>query len=216
MIPGLVALGGSLLGGLFSGSAQKKAARTASNAQVQATQLGVDETSRQFDALQEILAPYVGAGESALSGMLSLAGVGGGQQQAIDQIAKSPEMAALTQQGENAILQNAAATGGVRGGNTQSALAQFRPQMLSQLINQQYSRLGGIAGMGQASAAGVGAAGMSAAAKISELFGDQGAARAGQALAAGKANANMFGNMSQFVGGIAGLSKDNVFGKGVF
>jgi hypothetical protein len=53
------------------------------------------------------------------------------------------------------------ATGGLRGGNVQAALGQFQPQLLAQLIDQQYSRLGGLTSIGQNAAAGVGNAGMS-------------------------------------------------------
>ena len=70
-------------------------------------------------------------------------------------------------QGENAMLQNAAATGGLRGGNLQGALAKFRPQVLSQLINQRMAQLGGLAGMGQQAATtlgtGLGSAGAAGA-----------------------------------------------------
>lgn len=71
------------------------------------------------------------------------------QETAIDRIAQSPLLAELTRQGEEAILQNAAATGGLRGGNTQAALAEFRPQMLQNEIDKQFARLAGIGGMGQ-------------------------------------------------------------------
>ena len=55
----------------------------------------------------------------------------------------------MVQQGQDAILQNASAIGGLRGGNTQAALAQFRPALLSQLIAEQYNRLGGLSSLGQ-------------------------------------------------------------------
>ena len=79
------------------------------------------------------------------------AGMTGEQAQAtaIDRIANSPILQELTRQGEEAILQNASATGGLRGGNVQGALAQFRPQMLQQEIDKQYARLAGLSGMGQ-------------------------------------------------------------------
>jgi hypothetical protein len=104
-------------------------------------------------------------------------------------------MLAMTQQGENAILQQGAATGGLRGGNVQGALAQFRPQALSSLINQQYGRLGGITQMGQASAAGVGAAGMQTGQSVAGLLGQQGSAVAGGILGAGQANAQANANL---------------------
>jgi hypothetical protein len=71
------------------------------------------------------------------------------QEAAIGRITQSPLLQELTRQGEEAILQQAAATGGLRGGNVQAALAQFRPQMLQQEIDKQLARLSGIAGAGQ-------------------------------------------------------------------
>jgi hypothetical protein len=73
------------------------------------------------------------------------------QAQAIERIAQSPLLAELTRQGEEAILQNRAATGGLRGGNTQGALAQFRPAMLQAEIDKYYGRLAGLSGVGQQS-----------------------------------------------------------------
>lgn len=153
---------------------------TAANIQGDAAQAGIDETRRQFEAMQELLSPYVQAGTQSLTAQQDLAGLNGPEAQAaaLQGISSSPEMLALTQQGENAILQQGSATGGLRGGNVQGALAQFRPQALSSLINQQYSRLGGITQMGQASAAGVGAAGMQTGAQVADLLGQQGQAAA--------------------------------------
>ena len=153
---------------------------TAANIQGDAAQAGIDETRRQFEAMQELLSPYVQAGTQSLTAQQDLAGLNGPEAQAaaLQGISSSPEMLALTQQGENAILQQGSATGGLRGGNVQGALAQFRPQALSSLINQQYSRLGGITQMGQASAAGVGAAGMQTGAQVAGLLGQQGQAAA--------------------------------------
>ena len=121
------------------------------------------------------------AGAKAVAAESDLSGLNGpeAQARAIASISNGPEMAALTQQGENAILQNAAATGGLRGGNTQGALAQFRPQMLSSLIGQQYQRLGGIAGLGQNSAATFGQGAVAAGGQQASLYGQQGASAAG-------------------------------------
>lgn len=169
---------GSALGGAFEG---EKSAGQASQAQQQAAQGGIDEQRRQFDAVQKLLQPYVQAGQSSLTGQQDLLGLGtpGAQQQAIQSLQGSPQFQALQQQGENAILQNASATGGLRGGNVQAALAQFRPALLSGLIDQQYSRLGGLTALGQNAAVGVGNTGMQTGANVANLLGQQGAARAG-------------------------------------
>jgi hypothetical protein len=212
-------------------------------------------TGQQNAANQALFAPYVKAGQGALGGLnqYAQAGLGGlkgqqalmgllgvdAQKQAIAGIEGGPEFAALRQQGENAILQNASATGGLRGGNTQAALAQFAPQQLSSLIQQrlgQYGSLAGlgaqnlgllgqlgqqgagaqasggldalraalgitsnvagnIAGLGSQYTANVGNAYNANAASIADLLGQQGVARAGNALAQGQANANMWSTL---------------------
>jgi hypothetical protein len=91
----------------------------------------------------------------------------------------------MVQQGEEAMLQNAAATGGLRGGNLEGALASFRPQVLSELINQQYARLGGLTSIGQSAAGGVGAAGLRTGDNVAALLSAKGDAAAAMKLANG-------------------------------
>jgi hypothetical protein len=127
------------------------------------------------------------------------------QQSMIQQISSGAEYGALVRAGEEGILQSASATGGLRGGNTQSALARFRPEILSSLIRDEYSRLGNMASMGQNAAAGLGNAGMQLGQNISNQYGQIGQAQAGAALARGQATANMWGNIAGSVGLAAGL-----------
>lgn len=187
---------------VVGGAVQSRSANRAANAQEAAADAGIGEQRRQFDAVQKLLAPYVDAGTQGLQGQLNLAGLGGAeaQQAAIDQIMQGPEYGNLVEQGEESILQNASATGGLRGGNTQAALAQFRPSVLSGLINQQYGRLGGLAGMGQASAAGVGQAGLQTGQNVAGLMQQGGAAAAGGAMAQGNIWGNVFGQVGQLGG----------------
>lgn len=124
------------------------------------------------------------------------------QRQAISGIQASPQFEALTQQGEEAMLQRASATGGLRGGDIQGALAQFRPQMLSQLIESQYSKLGGMAGQGQSAAGLQGGYGQQTSSNIANLLQQQGAAQAGGQIAAGQAGQQAFQNILG-LGGIA-------------
>ncbi|MES3022738.1 MAG: hypothetical protein V4857_14255 [Pseudomonadota bacterium] len=200
-------LGAAVVGGVASSSASKSASKTAANAQTQAADMGIQEQRRQFDAMQTLMAPYTAAGLPALGQQQDILGLNGREKQgmAISGIENSAQFGSMMQQGENAILQNASATGGLRGGNTQGALAQFRPQLLNQLIDQQYSRLGGMTTLGQNSAAGVGAAGMASGNQITQLLGNQGAAQAGAALAGGRADAQMYNGISnafgQYLGG---------------
>jgi hypothetical protein len=206
-----VALGGAaLVGGIYSANKQSHAAQDAAGQQAASAQQGIDEQRRQFDAVRQLLQPYVDTGNNALTQQGNIAGLNGGdaQQSAISALQNSPQFAALQQQGNNAILQNASATGGLRGGNTQAALAQFSPALLSQMINDQYSRLGGLSSMGQNAAAGVGNAGMQTGSAVSGLLQQQGAALAGGSLAQGRAQAgyaNAFGNAIGTYAGFGGF-----------
>lgn len=204
---------GSVITGVMASNAQSDAASTAANAQTQSSAAGIAEQRRQFDSIRELLAPYANAGTGALGQQQALLGLSGNdaQKSAIDAIANGPEMQALTQQGENSILQNASATGGLRGGNIQAALAKFRPQLLSQLIQQRFQNLGGITSIGQNAAAGTGNAGMNSANQITNLLQQQGAAQAGAALASGNAQAQAWGGVGQSIGNVAMLKALKVF-----
>ena len=188
----------------------------------------ISDLTAQRDALpangQGGLQAYTEAGLEGLQGQRNLLGLGGAdaQQQAYDQIMQGPAFKTMMQQGENSILQNASATGGLRGGNVQGALAQFSPQLLNQLINQQYSQYSGLSSQGgnvgqflansgqqattdlsrfgQASAAGQAASSTNAGNQIALLRQDQGAAQAGQALAQGQNYANLASSLAQAYG----------------
>lgn len=180
-------IGGALLTGglgLIGANNASNAAENAADAQSASAAAGIAEQRRQFDAIQQMLSPFVGAGTDALGGLLDFTGLNGQEAQAgaYSGIENSAQFASMTQQAENAMLQNASATGGLRGGNTQRALAELRPNILNSLVDQQYARLGGLATMGQNSAAQVGSAGQNMANNVTQLYGQQGAAQAGGAL----------------------------------
>jgi len=131
---------------------------TASNNATDALQAGTDQMQAQ-------LKPYADAGLPALEMQRAMSGSLGpeAQAQAYANIRNSSGFQDQLRMGENSILSNASATGGLRGGNTQGALGQFAPALLNQAIGQQYSQLGGLTSIGQNAAAGVGNAGMEGA-----------------------------------------------------
>jgi hypothetical protein len=197
---------GKWIGKLTGAQAQADAAGQAAQTQGASAQAGIDEQRRQFDAYQQMLQPFVNAGRGSLAGQQDLLGLSGApaQQSAINAIQSSPQFAALQQQGQNAILQNASATGGLRGGNVQGALAQFNPSLLSGLIDQQYQRLGGLTQIGQNSAAGTGSAGLQTGNNVAQLLQQQGAATAGGQLAAGGVGRQGFSDLLKIGSTIAG------------
>jgi hypothetical protein len=144
------ATGSHVLGGLTgadAADATKEAANTSAAAQMQ-----------QLNYLKEINAMPQQYKEQALAKLNALYGGGdagaGVQQGLIDQAKTSPmytELMGGLKQGENAILRNASATGGLRSGNTNMALADYGTQLSNQALtssyNQQLSGLSGLAGL---------------------------------------------------------------------
>jgi hypothetical protein len=215
-VTGLIVGGSQLLGGMM----QADAAGEAAGIQAGAAEAGIAEQRRQFDALQALLKPYTEAGLPALQQQQALLGLQGpeAEQAAIERIRGGETFQALAQQGEEALLQRTSATGGLRGGNIQGALAQFRPALLNQAIEQQYGRLGGMTQLGQRSAAGVGAAGMESGTNVANLLAQQGAARAGGELGEAKAFSGLFNLPAQVLGfqygagGKGGVGFGSLFG----
>lgn len=134
------------------------------------------------------------------------------QRQAIQQIEQGPQFQELVRQGEQGILQSASATGGIRGGNVQAALAQFRPNILNQLIEAQYGKLAGLTslgsssaqnllGTGQASAAGTAAAGQQSASNIGNLMVGMGQAQAASQIGQAQAKAQGATGITGAIGG---------------
>ena len=229
---------GDVVGGITGAKQAGQAAERAGQVQAGAAEAGIAENRRQFDKLVELMSTYVAVGAPGIEGMKpfqeagikafdqqqALSGLLGEarQREEIDKLSRSAEFQALTSQGEEALLQRASATGGLRGGNIQAALAQFRPQMLSQQIETQLGRLGGFAGtsldisdrlaaMGQAAAAGQAAAGMGSAGSIGTLLGQAGAARAGGIMGKGSIVGQTFGDMLSIAGAATGAKKSGFF-----
>ena len=222
-ITALVVGGSQLIGS----SMQASAAGDAAAIQSGAAEAGIAEQRRQFDAMRELLKPYTEVGVPALKGLQPYAEAGApaleqqqallglrgpeAQRAAIAGIEGGAGYQAQVQAGEEALLQRASATGGLRGGNIQAALGQFRPQMLQQEIERQYGRLGGMADIGrvtqqnlaqigQSSAAGTGSAGLQTGTNVANLLSQQGAALAGGELGEAKAYGQLFNLPAQFLG----------------
>lgn len=205
----------TLLGGTAAGSADaaNKAAKSAAAAQV----YGIDQSTalarEQLDYIKSIMAPYQQAGQAALPALQ------GYINQPADKFNfdyqgyfKSPEYAALSQQQNEQALRMGAATGGIRGGDTQAALATIAPQLAQQARNNaqnefslnqganlnKYNQLMGLAGLGTGAANQVGNA--------AQNFGQQ---AGNNAVMAGNAMANMRQQQGQvrqdFLGGIGQL-----------
>lgn len=210
------------VGQYFSAKEQSKAARGAASAQMSMADLASREQQMAENEIINLLRPYMEAGRTdltqpyiqaggqalqGLQGLLGLRGAGE-QQSAIQGIEQGAQFQELTRQGEQGILQNASATGGLRGGNVQAALSQFRPALLNQLIESQYGKLAGLTsmggtaaqnllGMGQEAAAGLASAQQQTGVNIGNFLTQRGAAQAGGILGSGKAYAGLYQDLGR-------------------
>lgn len=226
-----VVVGGAAIGGAVL---QSNASRSAASTQARAAEAGQATQMEMFRRTQEILAPYVRAGREELPTLgryadagpeafrrqLNLAGLrgAGAQESAIAGVQHQPRFGNLVEAGEEAILANAAATGGLRGGNVQRSLADFRSDLLVDELEREYARLGGLtafgqgvsqnlAQLGQSSAANQSAAGLQTGQQIAGLQGAAGAARAGGTLGSAAAYGQVLNMPAQFVGMEYGLRR---------
>lgn len=185
----------SVVGGVMQGNAADKAA----SKQNAAAQAGIDSQERMFDKSLEMQAPYREAGYNALSGLEGLTSAEG-RATALDDYYNSAEFATMNAQNEEQQLRNAAATGGVRGGNNQAAMAAIAPQMGQNFLNNQYNQLTGLANMGMGAASqGAGAANQLGA-SMNQTQQNIGMNNASNELAQGNINANTIGTLGGLFG----------------
>lgn len=128
-----VAAGGALNGGQIAANASWQGAQTSAEAQQQALNY-----LQQQDALPSSL---------RTSALNSLGQLYGGSGSITDRAMASPLYQAAVQQGENSVLRNASATGGLRSGNAQDALATVNQNALVSAYNDQLNGLQGLASL---------------------------------------------------------------------
>jgi len=207
-------VGAAVVGGAMSNRAAGKAA----DAQGAASEASIAEQRRQFDAIQSLMKPFVDAGYFGVEGQKGVIGqLQNWGDTGLKSVMANPLTEGLMKQSENAVLANASATGGLRGGNVQGVLANTRLNLLSGLENQQYGRLsdlfnqyGSLTQTGQAAAGGQAGIGAQTSANISNLMQQGGAAQAGGILAQG----NIMGRGLGQIGGLLAAQNWNKSGPG--
>lgn len=106
-----------------------------------------EQLASAFGRAEGMFDPYRQAGTDALAQQAALSGARG--QEAFDQAyIESPYIQFLREQGERGALRNAAATGGLGGGNVLKELSRFNQGLSGQGIQQQIQNLGALSGQG--------------------------------------------------------------------
>lgn len=158
------------------------------------------------------LDPYNSSGQKSMNLQAAYSGALGpeAQKAAFDSFVSSPNMAFLKQQGEESIMNQAAATGGVGGGDVLKELQKFGTGLASQDFQNQFDRLSTLTNQGINAGANMGNFAMNAGNTISgnELAAAQGQAQlAGQgASAAGSLGSQKAGMSQQFGNTMAELA----------
>lgn len=166
----------NFLGNLFSGSSNRKAIQQASDAANAGLQKGIDQLNSQQATNKDTLSPYTTAGGGATDLIADMLGVNGAdaQAQAIAHIKDSPLFSSQYDTGVNTILQNASATGGLRGGTTNSNLAGFGSQLFGDVYQNQLSDLFNLSGEGLSAADSLVGSGNETSSLIAQLLAKQG------------------------------------------
>lgn len=192
----------SPIGNLILGASASKKAIGKANA---ATQLGITnakgDLNSQLAASQARLDPYENAGTDALSGIRQLLGLNGNDAQggAISGLESSPLFQSLMRNGQETLLNNASATGGLRGGNLQHGLANFSADTLAQVIQQQLSNLGGLSSQGLGATQFGAGLGANNATQLAGLDTGSGQANAGAILNKNAVTNNMFSGIQKLI-----------------
>ncbi len=189
---------GGLVKGIFGGGGDDAAKASIEGSEIAAQ--GQREALEYLKETEAIPQQFREGALQALGGAFGLEGGTGSQQAIIDRAQESPLYQAILggqQAGEESILRNAAATGGLRSGNVQSNLYDYNTQLQNKALLESFNQqMTGLQGLGQLpSNANAIASGM---AGIGDTLA-QGQIAAGQAQQAGQQQS--FGNVM----GLAGL-----------
>lgn len=171
-------LGASVISGAIGSRNQRKAQSAATSAQVQAQREAIEAQERAQEQLREDLAPYSGFGQSNIDALQTAINQGPAQ---LDPNALSnPLLRSIQEDMQQRILSNRAARGALGTGGTGVAVTQaLAPMALNFALGQQQTEnqqrqqninnLLAAVGMGQRSAAGVGASGVNTASNIGNI-----------------------------------------------
>jgi hypothetical protein len=140
----------AVVGGVASSAMSASAAGDAADAQSQSAANNLALANKQYNTMQTQIQPFLAAGQNGMQGYENLLGVNGDQAQgtAINEIKQGPQFQGLMQTGNENILANASATGGLRGSNTDNTLANTSISTLNGLITQRLSGYNQLMGNG--------------------------------------------------------------------
>lgn len=204
----------SSIAGIFGGNRKKKALGRANEGYQ--TRLGEaqDYSKSLFDPINAGLSPVMGLATQGAGALSNLLGLGGGDMASVFAgLKESPIYQSLMHNGEEAVLQNASATGGLRGGNVQHSLAGLGTDVLAKTYQMMVDNLMGATELGSKTGLGLGALGGDQARLNAQLQKQKADAQADALTGRANVAAGMYGDYSGIAGTIANAATGN-FGAG--
>lgn len=191
----------------MGGGGAEKSAKSAAKAQMAMLEKQIAEQRAAYADTQGLYKPYQQAGLGGLESYLALLGQSGdeAQQQAIAGLEQTPGYQAQLQAGQRAVLQNASATGGLRGGNVQQGLAEFGSGLFGNYYQNMLGQLGGLQQQGFNTQTNLANARMGTAGQIGQTYANMGQAQGQGILAQQAAKQQGMSNLGSLAGAGAGF-----------
>lgn len=141
---------GGIFGAVVGAHGNAKAVNKATDAQIAGIDKAIGEQRREYDTARADFKPYMDFGTASLGPLGDLLGINGNDKAAaaIASLKASPLYQSLFSNGQEALLQSASATGGLRGGNLEGASLDFGRDTLSSVIQNQIRNLFGAQSVG--------------------------------------------------------------------
>lgn len=194
------------IGGAYLGA---KGANKAAEAEQYAAQQGIDLQRETRDLSLANLKPFLQAGTGGLQGLIDATNQQLDPSKFYSEYFQSPEYQQLSDQANRNILASREATGGLRSTSTANLLGSIAPQLAQSAFARQqalqdanYNRQMGLVNVGLNAAGGSNAAAGNSANAISNLFLQQGQARAGQVAAPYQAASGALNNLTKMAAGM--------------
>ena len=192
---------------MVSSAIGASAADKAADEQIKSSQQAIKQFQDTYAEQKDYINPYYQAGTNIGLGGLSALSSPEGQASFYRDYYQSPQYQQQASAAQNAQLASAEATGGLGATSTQNQLARIAPTLGLQALQQQQQQYGNLAQLGYGATGQLVHAGGQYGANIADLYGQQGAIRAGERTATG-------GFLSDAVGAIGGgISKGGGIGK---
>ena len=209
MLPAAVAGSGLLSAGasLFGANKSAQASQEAAQQEIAQQQQALAFQKQVYGQTTQNLSPYVGAGNTALTGVLGLLGLGGtgtnqNAQSAFQQFTQQPNYQFPLQQGNLALNRQLASAGLTGSGGALKDAIGYNQGYASQGLQGYLANLMGLSTQGENAASLQGSQGNQASSLLSQILGGIGTAQAQGTTGAASALNTGLGNAAGSLGGI--------------